>query len=201
MVPSGVCVDETGLAWIDYFLPLRTVVNLSSIIAAPTTIAFVVVSQWFRVNGALATGFVTLGAAVGGIMFSAVLQALFESLEWKWAVLALSGIILGFMALGNALVETYPVDADADGPLHDRGDEMKWEGVVVSSMLRSTRFWLVSYAVFGEPSLSVFLRGDVLTWFLAYELVLFIQWGSIPTYAVYTDFGDKQFYLMMSYNM
>jgi len=35
----------------------------------------------------------------------------------------------------------------------------------------------------------------------AYELVLFIQWGSIPTYAVSVGMGDSQFYLMMSYNM
>ncbi|KAL2178501.1 uncharacterized protein P884DRAFT_322397 [Thermothelomyces heterothallicus CBS 202.75] len=35
----------------------------------------------------------------------------------------------------------------------------------------------------------------------AYELVLFIQWGSIPSYAVAADVGNKQFYLMMSYNI
>lgn len=32
-------------------------------------------------------------------------------------------------------------------------------------------------------------------------MVLFIQWRSIPSYAVSAGVGDKQFYLMMSYNM
>lgn len=32
-------------------------------------------------------------------------------------------------------------------------------------------------------------------------MVLFSQWGSIPSYAVSTNFGDQQFYLMMTYNL
>jgi hypothetical protein len=79
-------------------------------------------------------------------------------------------------------------------------------------MLRSPKFWLVSYAIFGEPSPSLHQTGCVcfatlrLTqppspWITAYELVLFIQWGSIPSYAVSANVANKQFYLMVSYNL
>jgi hypothetical protein len=32
------------------------------------------------------------------------------------------------------------------------------------------------------------------------ELMLFIQWAAIPTYAIYTGLGN-QFYLVMTYNV
>jgi hypothetical protein len=60
--------------------------------AAPTTVAFSVVSQWFRVREGIATGCVTLGTAVGGIFFSLVLQALFQHFDWQVAILILSGV-------------------------------------------------------------------------------------------------------------
>ncbi|KAK4449505.1 hypothetical protein QBC34DRAFT_448853 [Podospora aff. communis PSN243] len=131
--------------------------------APPTTIAFCVVSQWFSKREGIATGCVTLGAAVGGIGFSLLLQVLFDRLVWRDGMLALAGVLAVLMAAGNALVEVNLVDG--------------------GGLVRDVKFWLVTYAVF------------------AYELVLFIQWGSIPTYAVSVGMGEKQFHLMMSYNI
>ncbi|KAK0633456.1 major facilitator superfamily domain-containing protein [Immersiella caudata] len=141
--------------------------------APPTTIAFCVVSQWFSKREGIATGCVTLGAAVGGIGFSLLLQGLFDRLEWRDGMLVLAGVLAALMAGGNALVKV-----NLGG---EESGKVRWG--VLRGLVRDGKFWLVTYAVF------------------AYELVLFIQWGSIPTYAVSVGMGEKQFYLMMSYNI
>lgn len=110
-------------------------------IAIPTTIAFGVVSQWFTTRQGIATGCVTLGAPLGGIFFSLVLQALFDRLSWRTAILVLSGMMAGLMLLGNLLVRTNVAHQTAS---------VDSEPAKVSHMLRSPKFWLVSYAVFGE---------------------------------------------------
>ncbi|AEO65355.1 uncharacterized protein THITE_2112263 [Thermothielavioides terrestris NRRL 8126] len=139
----------------------------------PTTIAFSVVGQWFEARKGIATGCVTLGAPLGGIFFSLLLQVLFDRFPWKTAALVLAATMACLLSLGSLLVETnlpvQPANEDSEPAL--------------SSVLRSPKFWLVSYAVF------------------AYELVLFVQWGTIPSYAVSANVGNKQFYLMMSYNI
>ncbi|KAM7193700.1 putative transporter [Rhypophila sp. PSN 637] len=204
--PSGILFDRYGHEWL---LGISTAVYVGAFVglsfcstygqfmvclivagvsaAPPATVAFAVVSQWFKVKEGIATGCVTLGAAVGGILFSMVLQILFDKLPWKWAIIALSGIILGFMTLGNVLVETnmslHGRRRDHSPPSSNHEEEKPNEELTISVMLKSMRFWLVSISIF------------------AYELVLFIQWGSIPTYAAHTAFADKQFYLMMSYNI
>ena len=43
--------------------------------AGPTTLAFSIVGHWFRVRRGLALGFVTVGAAFGGIFYSLLLKA------------------------------------------------------------------------------------------------------------------------------
>ncbi|KAK4218773.1 putative transporter [Rhypophila decipiens] len=204
--PSGILFDRYGHEWLlgistavyvgaffglsfcstyGQFMVCLVVAGVSA--APPATVAFAVVSQWFKVKEGIATGCVTLGAAVGGILFSMVLQILFDKLPWKWAIIALSGIILGFMTLGNVLVETnmslHGGRRDHSPPSSNHEEEKPNEELIISVMLKSMRFWFVSISIF------------------AYELVLFIQWGSIPTYAAHTDFADKQFYLMMSYNI
>ncbi|ESA43948.1 hypothetical protein GE21DRAFT_853 [Neurospora crassa] len=145
--------------------------------AAPTTVGFTVVSQWFKIREGLATGCVTVGSAVGGIFFSLVLQELFNRYEWRTGVLILAGIIMAFMTIGNFLVErneSQPTGAET---------EDSWDFTAIRDMIISPKFWLVSFSIF------------------AYEMVLFSQWGSIPSYAVSTNFGDKQFYLMTTYNI
>src|SRR5438105_11396676 len=47
--------------------------TLHTVPATPTTIAFSIVNQWFSSKEGIATGCVTLGAAVGGIFFSLTL--------------------------------------------------------------------------------------------------------------------------------
>ncbi|KAK3298989.1 major facilitator superfamily domain-containing protein [Chaetomium fimeti] len=152
--------------------------------ATPTTIALSVVGQWFDRRKGIATGCVTLGAPLGGIFFSLVLQILFDRYPWRTAALILAAIMAVFLLLGILLVETNPPAAPARGVSKDDSDSdaepLRQE---ISHMLLSSKFWLISYALF------------------AYELVLFIQWGSIPSYAVAANVGDKQFYLMMSYNI
>ncbi|KAK0656145.1 major facilitator superfamily domain-containing protein, partial [Cercophora newfieldiana] len=157
--------------------------------APPTTIAFSVVSQWFNEMEGIATGCVTLGAAVGGIVFSLLLQKLFDSFPWQTAMLALSAVLSGLMLLGNLLTETNLITESSPG---EEGSE--WYHSVLLGLLRSSKFWLVTYAIFGEFA-SPFPPSS------SYELVLFIQWGSIPTYAVMVGMGENQFYLMMSYNI
>ncbi|KAK0730702.1 major facilitator superfamily domain-containing protein [Lasiosphaeris hirsuta] len=191
--PSGILFDRYGVRWL---LPLASIVYVASFIglgfsstygqfmgclsvagmsaAIPTTIAFAVVSQWFSLREGIATGFVTLGAAVGGIFFSLILQVLFDHFAWKTSALALSGVVSGFMLVGNMLVETN---------VSRQGASEKWDFAELWSLSKSLKFWLISYA------------------FFAYELVLFIQWGSIPTYAVSVGVGSNQFHLMMSYNV
>ncbi|KAK3936077.1 major facilitator superfamily domain-containing protein [Diplogelasinospora grovesii] len=138
-----------------------------------STIAFTVIPQWFKAHEGLATGCVTLGSAVGGIFFSLVLQALFNKLVWSTASLVLAGINSGFLILGCMLVETnLPERTAANGELGR-----------VLDMSRSLKFWLVVYVIFAS------------------EVVLYICWGSIPSIAVATKFGESQFYLMMAYNI
>ena len=62
--------------------------------------ALSVVGQWFDRKKDLATGCVTLGAPLGGIFFSLVLQILFDSYPWKMAALVLAAIMAVFLLLG-----------------------------------------------------------------------------------------------------
>ncbi|KAG7292200.1 hypothetical protein NEMBOFW57_002235 [Staphylotrichum longicolle] len=116
-------------------------------------------------------------APLGGIFFSLVLQSLFDRFSWRTAALILTGIMAALLVLGVMLVETNTTRQET------AGEENPEPPARVSDVLKSSKFWLISYALF------------------AYELVLFIQWGSIPSYAVAANVGDKQFYLMMSYNV
>ena len=108
----------------------------------PTTLAFAVVSQWFRAREGLAVGCVTMGAAVGGIFFSLILKVIFERFEWNTAILVLTGTQAGFFLLGNLLVETNL----SRRPLQDDS----WDLAEVRRLSRSPKFWLVGYLVFGE---------------------------------------------------
>lgn len=97
-------------------------------------------SQWFSTQEGIATGCVTVGAAVGGIVFSLLLQMLFDKFPWQTAILALSGILFALMLLGNLLVETNLIrKPPAEG----------WHRSVLLDLLKSPKFWLVTYAVFG----------------------------------------------------
>ncbi|KAL2018892.1 hypothetical protein VTK56DRAFT_317 [Thermocarpiscus australiensis] len=191
--PAGILFDRYGLSWL---LPVGCVAYIASFIglafsstygqfmgcmtmaglsaAIPTTIAFNLASQWFESRKGIATGCVTLGAPLGGIFFSQVLRALFDRFPWKTAALVLAATMAGFVLLGALLVETNtpPQTANED-----------YKPTKISRVLQSPNFWLVSYTIF------------------AYELVLFIQWGSIPSYAVSVGGANAQFYLMMSYNI
>jgi nitrate/nitrite transporter NarK len=118
-------------------------------LAFPAVVGFAVVDQWFRRHQALAIGFVTLGAPVGGIFFSLVLQVLFVRLEWKAAMVVLSCILLGFLIIGNLLVETRPTKSRGRT---DIGPASAW------SFLRSRKFFLFTYSVFGTAPRLVLCR-------------------------------------------
>lgn len=158
-------------------------------VATITTVAFAVVSHWFKEKAGLATGCVTVSAALGGMFFSLVLQSLFDRLQWRDAALILTLILAVFVTLGNLLVEiNLPPQSKTQGEQRTAGETEisrkacgTWQSIL--GIIQNPKFWLITYAIF------------------AYELVLFIQWGSIPPYAVATNFGEKQFYLMMSYNI
>ncbi|KAL2259376.1 hypothetical protein VTK26DRAFT_6966 [Humicola hyalothermophila] len=195
--PAGILFDRYGLKWL---LPLGCVAYIASFIglafastygqfmgcmalsgisaAIPTTVAFSVVSQWFQEREGLATGCVTLGAPLGGIFFSLLLQTLFDGFPWRTAALVLAGVLAAFVLLGILMVEANVPQQTASGDTDESSTTAKVPGI-----LRCSKFWLISYAVF------------------AYELILFIQWGSVPSYAVSANAGNVQFYLMMSYNI
>ncbi|KAK0612992.1 major facilitator superfamily domain-containing protein [Bombardia bombarda] len=213
--PSGVLFDRYGGRWtlavgsvlyVGAFIGLAFSTTygqfmgcmvVAGVAAAPvTTVAFATTSQWFRRWQNIATGCVTVGTAIGGIFFSLVLKALFEKLVWKYAILALAGIIAGCLVLGNALVESN-LPARRTATHNDAAAAANWwrtHATGIKRMLWSYKFWLVSYAIFALPHAG----GRICA---AYELVLFIQWGSIPMYAVSVNFGSDQFYLIMSYNV
>ncbi|KAK1768327.1 MFS general substrate transporter [Phialemonium atrogriseum] len=178
LLPAGCTVylaSFVGLAFAttySHFMACFVVAGLSA--AVPTTVAFSVVSHWFSARRGLAMGIVTVGAAAGGIFFSMVLKALFGSFSWKVSILALFAILTGLMVAGNVLVHTNP---DKEERASSEKDFREW-----LNCFRSVRFWLLCYCIF------------------VYELVLFVQWGSIPSYSVLTSLGD-QFQLMMVYNV
>lgn len=124
-------------------------------IAVPTTIALSVVGQWFDRKKGLATGCVTLGAPLGGIFFSLVLQILFDRYPWKTAALVLAAIMAVFLLLGFLLVETNPPAPAAAHEVDKDDSDSNPEPLrlEISHMLRSPKFWLLSYALFGEYSL------------------------------------------------
>jgi nitrate/nitrite transporter NarK len=131
--------------------------NPGVVIAVPTTIALSVVGQWFDKKKDLATGCVTLGAPLGGIFFSLVLQILFDRYPWKTAALVLAAIMAVFLLLGFLLVETNP-PVPASILVQEVGKDVSGSGPEtlrqeISHMLRSPKFWLLSYALFGEWSL------------------------------------------------
>ncbi|KAK0751592.1 major facilitator superfamily domain-containing protein [Schizothecium vesticola] len=167
--PAGILFDKYGIRWL---LPLASIMYLSCFVglafssnyggfmgcqamagvcvAVPTTLAFAIVSQWFKAHKGLAVGCVTMGAAVGGIFFSLILKVLFERFEWGTAVPILTGMQAGFFLLGNLLVETNL----SRRPLQDSG----WDLVEARRMSRSPKFWLVSYLVFLARPLTRHMR-------------------------------------------
>ncbi|KAK0737591.1 major facilitator superfamily domain-containing protein [Apiosordaria backusii] len=206
--PAGIVFDRYGSSWV---LAVNSMIYLGSFVglafsstygelmgcivvagvssATLTTVAFAIVSHWFKRKAGLATGCVTVSAALGGIFFSVVLQSLFDRFQWRDAALILTLILSVFVMVGNLLVETnLPLRHTTQGEERETG-EVEGSRITcgtrqsILGMMKNPKFWLVSYAIF------------------AYELVLFIQWGSIPSYAVATNFGKNQFYLMMSYNI
>lgn len=111
--------------------------------AAPTTVGFTVISQWFKVREGFATGCVTVGSAIGGIFFSLVLQELFNDYEWRTGVLILAGILMAFMTIGNLFVErndSQPTGAETEGG---------WDFSALREMSRSPKFWLICVSIFG----------------------------------------------------
>ncbi|KAK4173051.1 putative transporter [Triangularia setosa] len=206
--PAGIVFDRYGSRWV---LAVSSMIYLASFVglafsstyselmgcmvvagvssATITTVAFAVLSHWFKKKAGLATGCVTVSAALGGIFFSVALQGLFGRLQWRDAALILTLVLAVFVTLGNLLVETnLPPRHTTQGEERAAGETESsrtacgtWQSIL--EIVKTPKFWLVTYAVF------------------AYELVLFVQWGSIPSYAVATNFGENQFYLMMSYNI
>ncbi|KAB5513052.1 major facilitator superfamily domain-containing protein [Coniochaeta sp. 2T2.1] len=187
-MPAGILYDSYGAS---VLLPISSILYLASFIglafastythlmscfvvaglsaAGQTTVAFTVVSQWFHLRRGLAVGFVSTGAAVGGLIFPLILRILFNELSWKNAIIVLSAILFCLLGLGNLLIKAPNVE------MNDAKMDL--------SCFRSSKFWLLCYAVFA-----------------VYELVLFILWGSIPALSISTGLGD-QYYLVVTYNI
>ncbi|KAL2153995.1 hypothetical protein VTH82DRAFT_2671 [Thermothelomyces myriococcoides] len=147
-----------GLAWCrSYaaFMACMAVAGAAVGMSVPTTIAFAVAGQWFDKQKGIAMGCVTLGAPLGGIFFTLVLQTLFDKYPWQTAALVLVA---------------------AAGTEHYLDRE-------ILQIPRSPKFWLINYTLF------------------AYELVFFIQWRPILLHAVVAYVRNRQFYLMMPYNI
>ncbi|KAI0133764.1 major facilitator superfamily domain-containing protein [Xylariales sp. AK1849] len=141
--------------------------------------AFGVVDHWFKDSHSFAIGFVTLGAPIGDILFSVVLQALFDRFVWKVAMLLLSSVIAGFLVIGVLLVEPKRTEnPDSSALLTDisLSASFGW------TFLRSRKFYLFTYTVF------------------VFEFILYAQWGSLPAYAVFVGIGNP-FYIQMTYNI
>lgn len=168
-----------GLGWASTYAQFLGCFAVGGVFnSIPAVVAFGVVDHWFREHHAFAIGFVTLGAPVGGIFFSVVLQVLFEKLDWKDAMVALSCILVGFLLIGNMLVEAKE-SKNSDASLR----RSLWSGCSSGwTFLRSRKFFLFTYSVF------------------VFEFVLYAQWGSLPAYAVFLGLGN-QFYIQMTYNM
>lgn len=163
--------------------------TLATVLAGPTTVAFTVVSQRFHLRRGFAVGFVSTGAAVGGLLFSLILRILFNELSWKTAILVLSAILFCFLGLGNLLVKAPNVE------MNDTKMDL--------SCFSSSKFWLLCYTIFGMASpIPHEAMEAALTYhsLAVYELVLFILWGSIPALSIATGLGD-QYYLVVTYNL
>lgn len=125
-------------------------------VATITTVAFAVVSHWFKEKAGLATGCVTVSAALGGMFFSLVLQSLFDRLQWRDAALILTLILAVFVTLGNLLVEiNLPPQSKTQGEQRTAGETEisrkacgTWQSIL--GIIQNPKFWLITYAIFGE---------------------------------------------------
>ena len=111
-------------------------------------------SQWFSARKGIATGCVTLGAPLGGIFFSLVLQSLFSRFSWNTTALILTGMMAAMLVLANLLVETNNVTVPPQQLANGEEEADLEPRAQLSHMLTSPKFWLVSYALFGKPSRS-----------------------------------------------
>ncbi|KAK4230767.1 putative transporter [Podospora fimiseda] len=93
-----------------------------------------------------------------------------------------AALATGCVSLGTALGGIFFSLTNLPQTTSETGEESK-KTATLWDVAKSPKFWLIAYPIF------------------AYELVLFIQWGSIPSYAEAVNYGENQFYLMMSYNI
>ncbi|CDK24950.1 unnamed protein product [Kuraishia capsulata CBS 1993] len=64
-----------------------------------------VISHWFKRKRATAVGMATLGGSIGGIIFPILLNSLYTSLGFVWAIRILSFVILACLSLSILLVK------------------------------------------------------------------------------------------------
>ncbi|KAK9786116.1 hypothetical protein SCARD494_11424 [Seiridium cardinale] len=169
-----------GLAWASTYAQYMGCFVVAGVFTSiPGVVAFGVVDQWFKDGHSFAIGFVTLGAPIGGILFSVVLQVLFDRFEWRVAMVLLSSIIAGFLVIGLLFVELKPIEKPV---VTATQIDTNLTSISGWTFLRSRKFYLFTYTVF------------------VFEFILYAQWGSLPAYAVFVGIGNP-FYIQMTYNI
>ncbi|EIN11718.1 MFS general substrate transporter [Punctularia strigosozonata HHB-11173 SS5] len=97
--------------------------------------ALSVVPQWFQKRRAFATGVVTTGSSVGGVVFPIMLNHLFNSVGYAKGVRASAYIILGCLVLVNLLIKPR-IPGRSKRPAH-----MQFPAPDMKSILTHDAYW------------------------------------------------------------
>ncbi|GME85251.1 unnamed protein product [Ambrosiozyma monospora] len=122
-----------------------------------------VISHWFLRNRSKAFGLATLGGSVGGMIFPVILEKLFRSVSYTWAMRILAFICTGLLVFSCLLVrERVKPERLADENLNRKhkikqtGKELVYltKKSIDFTALKEPRFlWCTAGASFGELSL------------------------------------------------
>jgi hypothetical protein len=78
------------------------------------------VNHWFRNRKTSATGGVSLGTPIGGVLFPPVLNIFFYKCSWRTSALTLVATTTTFLVLENLSIETNLEALSVNGAMKDR---------------------------------------------------------------------------------
>lgn len=101
-----VCLIMTSLCTEFYQFLLAFGVGCGISVSLVVTPCLAIISHWFKTKRGTATGFASVGGALGGVLFPIMLRALYEKVGYAWAMRVLA--LISFVAMASSVLLIKP---------------------------------------------------------------------------------------------